>query len=172
MRRRDTTVSYWEQIGSQDIVQHMGKTWCATLSLKLTLSTVSQGYQFLSYSDNCFERLFRRRQLTDQVDISLLRAWISECRHNHLHSTSYHPLEPQRLRSARFRLIDVVENRLIEPSIACRYVALSYVWGTWMANQGISRVPDLDDGTITTDNMPQTIKDAIFLTHLLGERYL
>lgn len=130
------------------------------------------GYPFLSAKDNCLERLFRRRPVRDQVDIGLLHAWISECRHNHSHSTSHQYLEPQSVGNARFRVIDVVENRLIEPSVACRYVALSYVWGSWMAHQPISQTSYLDDGIVLIDKLPRTIKDAILLTHLLGERYL
>jgi hypothetical protein len=62
--------------------------------------------------------------------------------------------------------VDVFENKLVELKISTRYVALSYVWGK------CAQPNMLINDTIDVPHLPRTIKDAIHLTKLLGERYI
>jgi hypothetical protein len=71
------------------------------------------------------------------------------------------------------RVIDVVAKCIVRAPHACRYTALSYVWGgaeqvilTSKNEKAISRPGGLPAG------IPLTIQDAITSCRILGERYL
>ena len=112
---------------------------------------------------------------TQQIDIGLVRQWISSCQisHGDYCLSSSLPLPPHLI-----YLIDAEESCLVLASAESRYIALSYVWGGTPAVKTVkSNLNDLRrPGSITTDAgnlaIPKTIRDAIRLTLLLGERYL
>lgn len=112
---------------------------------------------------------------TQQIDIGMVRQWISSCQisHGDYCSSSSLPL-PSHL----IYLIDVEESCLVLASAESRYIALSYVWGGTLTVKTIkSNLTDLRrPGSISADvdnlAIPKTILDAIRLTLLLGERYL
>ncbi|KAN0122866.1 HET domain containing protein [Hyaloscypha variabilis] len=114
------------------------------------------------------KRLFRRRVIPEQVDISLLRSWIHECQQNHPHTRSQTMLDLSQLGVAHFRVIDVCDCRLVELEVSCRFVALSYVWGNCTQP---ALVLD-ENNSFIVEGLPRTIRDAIHLTRLLRERYL
>ncbi|KAH8695721.1 heterokaryon incompatibility protein-domain-containing protein [Phaeosphaeriaceae sp. PMI808] len=176
MPRMKNTFHYRTLLGTDWVPGHREKSYGEHL-VRYTVTAIDvfnerHGYEFLTPTNNNLEQLFERRQIRDQVDIDLLRAWLMECRNHHFHSSCHPKLDLRRLRNAQFRVIDVVESRLIEGLSSCRYVALSYVWGTWAARHRISRLRVSTDGMLSLDELPLTIKDAIHLTNLLGERYL
>lgn len=85
--------------------------------------------------------------VTTQLRLSLLETWVSSCMAQHDHDST---LETQiadkrnidRLISRKlFRMIDVVERKVVVIREPCDYVALSYVWGDQM-----SRVIDRNYG--------------------------
>lgn len=110
-----------------------------------------------------------------QVDIALLLKWIDRCQASHgsecLSSTIPPPLH-------NIYLIDTEAGCLVHKSADCRYIALSYVWGqvtrahTTKSNIAALQTP----GSITAEAdqlaIPKTIRDALKLVSLLGERYL
>lgn len=104
------------------------------------------------YSDDN-ERLFQRRLVPDQVDT---------------HAQSQTMLDITQLGAAHFRVVDVVESRLVELGVSCRFVALSYVWGSYAQSALVVN----ENNSFSVGDLPRTIRDAIHLTRLLGERYI
>ncbi|CZR53560.1 uncharacterized protein PAC_03439 [Phialocephala subalpina] len=112
--------------------------------------------------------LFRRRLIPAEVNISLLRDWVSQCQQTHNHVKSQAKLNLGALGVSHFRVVDVLENRLVEIRGFHRYVALSYVWGDCAQ----PKVLTTNTNFIDAEHLPRTIRDAIHLTKLLGERYV
>ena len=73
-------------------------------------------------------------------------------------------------------LIDVVHHCLMESSLGCRYVALSYVWGQVSMLQALkSNLGQLQEGgtlKVLNNKISSTITDAMEIVAGLGERYL
>ena len=77
---------------------------------------------------------------------------------------------------AHFRVIDVRRRRIISAPPACRYVALSYVWGS---NPDMSKMTSRatlsslgKDGGLLASNTARTINDAVTICCQLKEDYL
>ncbi|KAI0853476.1 HET-domain-containing protein [Daldinia vernicosa] len=137
-----------------------------------------------------------RLEVGTRLNIALLKSWLKECQ-NHEHSKlaiergssglfqSQHP----------FRLIDVIQECLVQKDTRCDYVALSYVWGRrptlQFPGQNEREVPillSLQDNvkelsvsmglsksrpeTRKTGRIPRTIRDAMEFTRQIGMRYL
>lgn len=110
-----------------------------------------------------------------QLDIGLLRKWIDRCQASHGSKCLSHTISPP---SHQIYLIDNEAGCLVHKSADCRYVALSYVCGqiprphTTKSNLPALQIP----GSITAEaeqlTIPKTIRDALRLVSLLGERYL
>ena len=110
-----------------------------------------------------------------QININLLRQWISCCYISH--GEHCHDIElPTPLH--QIYLIDVEEGCLVSADIETRYVALSYVWGDFESVQTVKsnlmhlRKPGSIDINVSGLKIANTIKDAMRLVSLLGERYL
>ncbi len=109
------------------------------------------------------------------IDIDLLHKWINCCYASH--GERCHNVElPIPLH--HIYLIDVDEGCLVSASIETRYIALSYVWGNVETLQTTKnnlthlkkpRSIGVDLGSLKISN---TIKDALQLVALVGERYL
>ncbi|EOD50821.1 putative heterokaryon incompatibility protein [Neofusicoccum parvum UCRNP2] len=71
-------------------------------------------------------------------------------------------------------VIDVKNCCLVCTPKDCRYVALSYVWGTGRMFKHIMANSDhlLTKGSLKTSEIPNTIRDAINLVDRIGQRYL
>ncbi|CAN9159651.1 unnamed protein product [Alternaria alternata] len=73
-------------------------------------------------------------------------------------------------------VIDVVDECIVEGDIADRYLTLSYVWGGVQTLQATTaNIEQLrQPGSLTRDKvvLPKTIRQAIDVTRLLGERYI
>ncbi|KAI1358270.1 HET-domain-containing protein [Xylaria arbuscula] len=111
----------------------------------------------------------------DWVDINLLREWIDECTEKHDCICS------NRFQLARIPpawLIDTIDNCLITGDGVEDYIALSYTWGN--ATQLQNKLCILDrlqrpgalDQTQFANLLSPTLKHAIALARILGERYL
>ncbi len=112
---------------------------------------------------------------SQQADITLLRKWIDCCQVSHGSRCLSSQLRPP---SHHIYLVDVHSSCLVDMSAESRYIALSYVWGnittaqTTKSNLMHLKTP----GSIMADGgdlaIPNTIRDALRLVSLLGERYL
>ena len=71
-------------------------------------------------------------------------------------------------------VVDVVESCLVDTPSKCRYVALSYVWGTAAVFKHLLKnTQDLRKASsLRSLPIPATIRDAMTLVHAIGERYL
>ena len=71
-------------------------------------------------------------------------------------------------------VVDVIQSCLVDTPSQCRYVALSYVWGTApVFRHLLENTQDLrKTGSLHSLPIPATIRDAITLVHAIGERYL
>ncbi|KAH8767608.1 heterokaryon incompatibility protein-domain-containing protein [Hyaloscypha finlandica] len=121
---------------------------------------------------------FLARRISDTIDMNRVRGWLSNCAEWHGDSCNKPLFEelgsPSDLRP--FRVIDVQEGRLTTLPIGARYLALSYCWGavqslvTVRANvHQLERLHGIFDAS---QELANTIKDAIALTSKLEERYL
>lgn len=76
-----------------------------------------------------------------------------------------------------FRLIEVANNKVVaaRPDLPYRYVALSYVWGS-QSNARFLRATEANIDELSkrlpVDDLPATIRDALFVCERLGEKYL
>ncbi|KAF4636107.1 hypothetical protein G7Y89_g1982 [Cudoniella acicularis] len=116
-----------------------------------------------------------RRMNPEHADLNLFANWIHRCRTSHSGKCSKSVVPdsvPQTLKE--LQVIDVQKMCIIDAPQACRYVALSYCWGTavtlrhLLANSERLRTP----GALAIATLPATIADAISLVRGVGETYL
>ena len=111
----------------------------------------------------------------ERLDYYMLKKWIACCEESHdfctasALSTHLGPTTP-------VKYIDLEQSCLVAFSTAPRYAALSYVWGrvpTLMTMQNnLEELSQPGAFTKKPDQIPRTIRDAMFLTRELGIRYL
>ena len=137
------------------------------------------------------------RLLEPQIDFDLVRSWMQMCEQQH-HSMSFQssvvdssfripegdqtfiqlPCQPVPLSNSSYvlTLIDVCTSCLVDLEPDARYIALSYVWGGPQPFENTkARVKELHrPGAVSRmdKNIPQTIRDAMAVVEMLGERYL
>ncbi|KAH9482060.1 hypothetical protein JR316_0004155 [Psilocybe cubensis] len=121
------------------------------------------------------------RTVEPSIDPGLVKKWITLCETQHGGSCT-----PRRgiIRTSEegvgvkvLRLVDTETNCIVEASGDPRYLALSYVWGPGLPAIRLTKntVKDLSGkGAFDRhrDIIPKTIRDAIDLVHMIGERYL
>ena len=121
---------------------------------------------------SCFNQ--GRRIIGHQTDFSLIKTWIYLC--DETHPTSILSEQSTTHFPVNFRVINVQRQCLVQAPPDCRYLALSYLWGTSKAFKTVrGNRPHLErDGSLsfTNDALPRTIRDALYLTAQIGERYL
>lgn len=109
------------------------------------------------------------------IDPELLRSWRGTCEREHGGMCS--SIDDNSLSRPRLPwLIDCEKYRLIPAGRDDRYVALSYVWGNAnvlkTSTQNLRRLCEPGAFLQQNQKLPRTIKDAIHVVRLLGERYL
>ncbi|KAG2135981.1 heterokaryon incompatibility protein-domain-containing protein [Suillus clintonianus] len=116
------------------------------------------------------------RRVNDTVDVGLVKKWIGLCEEGHgdICEGAWWLGDDRRLPEF-MRMVDVVSMAVVPAPPACRYVALSYMWGgigaeywTTKDNIGERSTP----GGLNMANVPDTIVDSIQLVRQLGERYI
>jgi hypothetical protein len=107
-----------------------------------------------------------------KVSTAALQKWRSLCE-------DHHPEIADRCLSqkqAGLRLIDVNEHQVVRVDGPCRYVCLSYVWGTIRQPQYTSETQAAFGAPRGLDSeliqLPRTIRDAILVTKQLGINYI
>lgn len=118
------------------------------------------------------------RLIKPLCDPSLLCQWIRFCRDWHgpdCYTPGWSELITP-LAEVKVRLIDVHQRCLVSAPAACRYIALSYVWGRAKVLQttrsnvaALRKINGLDE---FLQDIPATIADSIDLVAMIGERYL
>ena len=125
------------------------------------------------FLDRIYRSTGRGRWVPDgQVNLDMLRNWLATC--ENFHGDKCKPYDNQGYQPSK--LIDVLRGCVIDTPPNCRYFCLSYVWGgvpqVELRANTVERL--LKDGGITAESsdIPQTIRDAMFLTEKLGAQYL
>lgn len=169
---------------------------------KQKVLTVGRIQQILQSSEHPPEQKFNDvRLVKNQIDLDLIKAWIRLCEEEHdttqLLSNEINPsfpTEPSDLHSPSamitescqpaksneasscLTVIDVRKEYLVDVLPEVRYVALSYVWGGPQTFQNVLKTRQalyLPHGiSMINDAISYTIRDAMRLVALLGERYL
>jgi hypothetical protein len=121
------------------------------------------------------------RVIAPQADVELLKTWLRSCEHVHgaqcapIPDVVYTPhSSPEGLKT--FRVIDVGSMCIVDAEPGCRYLALSYCWGQ---TPSLSLLKENKRELMTPraleplhGKLPKTLRDAIHLTKLLGEKFL
>ena len=125
------------------------------------------------FLDLVYRSAGRGRWVPDgQVNFDMLKNWLAIC--ENFHGDKCKPYDNYGYQPSR--VIDVLRGCVIETPADCRYFCLSYVWGgvpqVELKANTVERL--LKDGGITAESsdIPQTIRDALFLAKKLGARYL
>jgi hypothetical protein len=140
--------------------------------------TFKDGYLVLLGSDAPSPLFFGRIVPSPDLDVALIRRWLSACegKHGDRCERSLVPLTKPSDTNYPFRLIDVNQMCIVEAAQDCRYIALSYLWGSSPAQlfkttshnlRRLSRPQGLE-----RSSLPRTIQDAIDFANVFGERYL
>jgi hypothetical protein len=118
---------------------------------------------------------FSGRLISPKTNFRLLSKWIKLCGILHGERCEQ-PIFPMKVTPGlkSLLLIDVERMCIIDAPAKCRYVALSYCWGTaLMLKHMLGNSTALrKDGALSDSKVPATISDAIELVKGVGERYL
>ena len=114
------------------------------------------------------------RYVGTQVNTQLVRAWLHECECKHGKACMPSSRLPVERDKAPTFAVDVIQSCLVDTPSQCRYVALSYVWGTAVVFKHLQEnTRDLrKPGALRSLPIPATIRDAMTLVRAIGERYL
>lgn len=116
-----------------------------------------------------------------RIDFDRVKRWLSACSNYHGPSCRHQFDGNSTLRSpfpglSKIRFIDVKRRSLVERLSFSNYIALSYVWGmaTSFRLTKANRIPLMQPNAITDvwDLLPKTIRYAITVAEILGQRYL
>ncbi|KAG8529024.1 uncharacterized protein KY384_006714 [Bacidia gigantensis] len=130
-------------------------------------------------NDNAMNVRRERRLETDDgtVDPSFLRIWINSFQdiHRSWCSMMAKPRVKHIIRG--FKLIDIIDMRVVDATTNATYVALSYVWGTsteWLrcSQSNVETLQQMRGLSRLYSQIPQTIRDAMTICKYLGVRYL
>ncbi|KAI5918248.1 heterokaryon incompatibility protein-domain-containing protein [Camillea tinctor] len=142
------------------------------------IQAIDSGSQIKGLFDDA--ALFTRRpyKQMEKVNFQLLQQWLSHCKVSHGGDCrpDETPIENREAYLELFRLIDVIDRKIVNAKPGDEYVALSYVWGrdpflqlTQETKPGLFR-----DGALGTKikDVPRTIQDAMRVVESLGMRYI
>ncbi|KAL1616425.1 hypothetical protein SLS56_011416 [Neofusicoccum ribis] len=107
------------------------------------------------------------------TDLCLVKDWIHRC--DDWHVDTCRSARYQKLDVVKFlRVVDVHKKCLAYISSYSRYFALSYVWGKaktlQTTRQNLKQLEQ--DGALSSQEAPRTIRDAIAVVSRIGERYI
>jgi hypothetical protein len=173
-------------------VSPMTTAWGGTNSLKFPLPGCK--IEFFGYNDPVLDfyteygeskprcKLFpMREELPDPTNISELRTFVQK---NFERCNAMHTCKDSRGSGLPTRLLDIqitagkyairlVETRDFDNEVAKQpYVTLSHCWGRTPISKTTDATLEMNKKGIEWSALPQTFKDAIAITHLLGYRYL
>ncbi|KAI8656307.1 HET domain-containing protein [Fusarium sp. Ph1] len=124
------------------------------------------------------KRPIRRPPDPKWIDIELIHTWIRECDTKHGDHCQRSRLPGESHLGLPRWLINVKTKCLVPFDPACRYVALSYVWGTTDSNEPQLLLDNLlafqEVGSLETiwEQLPRTIRHSIDFVRQIGEEYL
>lgn len=119
---------------------------------------------------------FGRRIAETPIDVKLIKKWMKLCQRWHGEDCEQLSTSSEWEFPSSFRVVDAWARCIVEAPPACKYLALSYVWGlvevfklTMNNLDELQAAGGLDK---VWQNLPNTIRDAIALTSSLSIRYI
>ncbi|KAH9477250.1 hypothetical protein JR316_0011169 [Psilocybe cubensis] len=121
------------------------------------------------------------RLVKDTVNPALVRKWISLCEEHHGNKCTPKKDVIKTVENPRgvkiLRLIDTLDQCIVEARPGDQYLALSYVWGPVMPlirlqQDTIGMLTQKGEFKDNRDKIPVTIRDAMDLVQMIGQRYL
>ena len=114
---------------------------------------------------------------SSQIDFMLPLFWNRMCRNSLSPLHKDHALETDSYRlPVGFRLIDTEKKCIVPADSSFQYLTLSYVWGRGetlkLVNENFAELTQENALSKYEDQIPQTIKDAMYLVPKLMDRYL
>ena len=158
-----------------------GSVWPYVFWLLIRTEPDSHNWSFLVlFADSLpadFPNDLCARPLTPLVNVNLLRQWLNICNEYHRWCNDSLLFQPEcEGELSAFRIVDVLQKRIVRIHPSEKYTALSYVWGTSTGFQATkSNMSDLEHecGLRKFEkSIPRTVRDAMRLVEDLGERYL
>ncbi|KAF8862670.1 HET-domain-containing protein, partial [Acephala macrosclerotiorum] len=108
------------------------------------------------------ERSFVARVLKSQSDLETVRRWLGFCLENH--GENCEPIDTRPIPD--LHVVDCNTGLIVSAEPGCKYLAMSYVWGTTPSKE-------LEDGeSLLATSTPVLVRDAISATKRMGYRYL
>lgn len=108
------------------------------------------------------------------MDLQLIRRWLKLCETSHGPQCARSPFNETIQPVLNLRVIDVLSKCIITAPQNCRYIALSYVWGSTnvfkCAREALGALQR--PGALDLRTIPATIADAMRVAIGSGERYL
>ncbi|KIW73122.1 hypothetical protein PV04_01265 [Phialophora macrospora] len=158
--------------------EHIFKPKTRRLLIYSDPQAFKDGYIVLLADDAPTREFFGRRITSpDLLDPQQLRQWLHDCETTHGIDCEESLVHPELLGEPKdvFRAVDVDNMCIVETPITARYVALSYLWGKnfnqlFTTSKNLAKLSQ--PGALEKEKIPRTIKDAIKLTKILGEKYL
>ncbi|KAH7092185.1 heterokaryon incompatibility protein-domain-containing protein [Paraphoma chrysanthemicola] len=114
---------------------------------------------------------------SEWIDVDIMRRWVGMCINGHGEACSQHHLIERLGVVYPARLVDVLGMCLVDAVADMEYVTLSYVWGVMPFFKSMKE----NVGKLYTKNaltqgngdvLPRTIKHAMEVVRILGERYI
>jgi hypothetical protein len=140
------------------------------------------GIQLLADENEKDSQMLKGRLLGQNcIDLDVIKMWIRSCEGGHGMScvpASITTVQHSNRTPFTFRVIDIRRRCVTEAPLNCRYLALSYTWGTpdvpqlKLTSESQARLFTAGGlGDLHTD-IPTTIRDAMTLCEMLEEQYL
>lgn len=110
------------------------------------------------------------------IDIDLMKSWKADCEEGHGTTCSWNSHKDHR--SPQLPLLIDAEHQCLSfnKNNEVRYIALSYVWGELdvlkTTRKNLNQLSQSGAFLQPSTRLPATLRDAISVTRLLGERYL
>lgn len=119
---------------------------------------------------------FGRRIAEKRIDVKLVKKWMKLCQRWHGENCQQLSTPLKWEFPSNFRVLDTWDRCVVQAPSACRYLALSYVWGVVevfkLATKNLDELQAAGGLKKVWPNLPNTIRDAITLTSSLSIRYI
>ena len=123
------------------------------------------------------EQLFTGRRIkVSQMDVKLVKKWVKCCTRWHGEFCDQIMFSSSWVHSSNLRLIDTWTRCIVSAPTDCKYLVLSYVWGSvdvFKLTQANLILLQTQGGlTKVWSILPKTVRDAITVTSVLSFRYI
>ncbi|MCJ1247930.1 hypothetical protein MMC30_005145 [Trapelia coarctata] len=119
---------------------------------------------------------FGRGIMETRIDVKLVKKWMKLCQRWHGEGCQQLSTTLSLEFPSNFRVLDTWARCVVQAPSACRYLALSYIWGAVevfkLTTKNLDELQAAGGLQKVWQNLPNTIRDAITLTSSLSIRYI